>query len=83
MQDKDYKKLMKEKIKEFIRQEALSLNDNLVLSPKDKLEQMDILLNTDHFLNDYDENVKILNDHISKNRWERKSKTLEHEIDDL
>lgn len=83
MQDKDYKELMKEKIKEFIRQEALSLNDNLVLSPKDKLEQMDVLLNTDHFLNDYDENVKILNDHISKNRWKRKAKTLEQEIDDL
>jgi len=37
----------------------------------DKIVEVDILLNTMKFLKDYDENIKILNDYIKKNRFDK------------
>jgi hypothetical protein len=46
------------------------MNDDLA-NTKSKLIQMDILLNVAKFLDNYDENIKILNEHIYNNRWQR------------
>ena len=49
-----------------IQGQAMLVKDDVELSKEDKVTQMDILLNLKKFLNDYDENVQILNKHQQK-----------------
>lgn len=37
----------------------------------EKIQQIDVLNDTMHFLRDYDKNIKILQNEVAKNRFER------------
>lgn len=38
----------------------------------EKIQQIDVLNDTMHFLRDYDKNIKILQDYVAKNRFEER-----------
>ena len=49
---------------EFVRMNPNKTTD-------EKIQQIDILNDTMHFLRDYDKNIKILQDYIAKNRFDK------------
>ncbi len=64
-----------EKLEEIGKQ----IQQDKTLSPYDKAPQIDIVLDVLHFLQDYDENVKVLNEYWVKKRKEEKYKNLDVE----
>ena len=60
MKDKDYKKQIIDEITNFMTQKGQQVRDS-DLSVDDQVTQVDVLLDTLHFLQCYDENVKVLN----------------------
>ena len=85
------KRMMKMKDKDIIKQQIIEeitkflqvKGENIRSSNKSldiQVTQMDILLDTMHFLQDYDENVKILNEYrIRKNYQNKFKETLDNE----
>ena len=63
------KQVMIDKIIEAIKDFGEDTRKNTEMSTKDKCIQVDVLLDTIRFLDNYDENVKILNEHVNKNKW--------------
>lgn len=85
MEEKDKKKEKEEKARvEKVRNVVMTRITNLLkaqgnyirnddlLSAKDKCIQMDVVLDLLHFLQDYEENTKVLNDYIRKKRYKEK-----------
>ena len=58
---KPAKQIMIDKIIEAIKDLGHETKENEQVSTKDKFDQVDVLLDTMKFLNNYDENVKVLN----------------------
>lgn len=71
MEDKDYKKQIIDEITNFITQRGQQVRDS-DLSVDDQVTQVDVLLDTLHFLQCYDENVKVLNKYWLEKRWKQK-----------
>lgn len=49
---------------EFVRMNPNKTTD-------EKIKQIDVLNDTMHFLRDYDKNIKILQDYIAKNKYDK------------
>ena len=71
MEDEDYKKQIIDEITNFITQRGQQVRDS-DLSVDDQVTQVDVLLDTLHFLQGYDENVKVLNKYWLEKRWKQK-----------
>lgn len=72
MKAKDAKKVMIDKITEAIKDFGEQARQDETLSLGDKCLQVDVLIDTLKFLDNYDENVRVLNQYyLNKNRWER------------
>lgn len=55
-----------------LKGQTMLVKEDSILTTREKLEQADVLLDTMKFLNDYDENVKVLNDYwVAKHREEK------------
>lgn len=67
----DNQKEIINKIFDAIQAEATYVRENKDLSNIEKLEQVDILLDVQHFLKDYTKNVEILNKYKSDHRFDR------------
>lgn len=67
---KHAKQIMIDKIIEAIKDLGRETKENEQVSTKDKFDQVDVLLDTMKFLNNYDENVKVLNTYYTeKGKW--------------
>ncbi|MGN1327602.1 MAG: hypothetical protein ACI4VQ_05990 [Clostridia bacterium] len=57
-----------------LKGQAMYVREDDTISTQDKCTQMDVILDLMRFLNDYDENVQVLNKHIEekkqKIKWE-------------
>lgn len=58
-----------DKIQDLLLKEGKILQNDKEMPKKDKLDKVDVLLNLVKFLDNYDENIEILNKHIRENRW--------------
>lgn len=58
-----------DKIQALIREEGKKLQDDTKTPITEKLIKADVLLDTMKFLNNYDKNIEILNQHIKNNKW--------------
>ena len=59
------------KLFDAIQTEAVFVRENTELSSEAKLLQVDVLLDVQHFLKDYEQNVKILNEYNIRHRLYR------------
>lgn len=69
---KDLNELQQQTINNILLQlqdETYKIKQDTQTSIQQKCEQMDIILDTMKFLNNYKENVSILNEHLVKNRF--------------
>lgn len=72
MKTKDGKKVIIDKITEAIKDFGEQARQDETLSLEDKCLQVDVLVDTLKFLDNYDENVKVLNQHyLNKSKWDR------------
>ena len=75
MEDKEREEQIKKKIidniQKFLAQKGRTIQEDKETSVSDKCVQMDVILDTMHFLEDYDRNVEILNKNLQDTRWER------------
>lgn len=70
--DKTAKKQLMDRLFNVLQGQGMYIREDASLTPEDKLQQMDIILDTMKFLKDYDENVKVLNEHwVSKHRKDK------------
>lgn len=74
---KQQQKIIMDKLTEAIRQFGEELQQDKTIASKDKATQLDILLDTLHFLDGYEENVPILNEYWIKKRRKQKFGSLE------
>lgn len=58
---------IKDAMFDSLKQQATSIKENEDISPEGKCIQMDVVLDVMRFLNDYEENVKILNAYRQQN----------------
>ena len=75
------KEVVMDKLIEDLRRQGELLQQDKELSIQDKLTQMDVILDVLHFIQDYDENIKVLN-----NYWlhkEKRFKKSNEEIDEI
>lgn len=84
MSDKDSKEQILEQILDrlvqLLQEQGMILhNDDCPI--QDKLIQVDVLLNTMHFLKDYDENVKVLNEYWIKKHHEERLNAHQKEME--
>lgn len=70
-QNCDAKEGMKKTITDYLMSQAEAIRENETTSVEDKCSQMDILLDLVKFLDNYEENVKVLNAHNQQHRFER------------
>lgn len=64
----DPKETMISKLQESLVEHAKQLRENESVEINDKLIQMDVVLDTMKFLEDYDENVQALNKYLEKKK---------------
>ena len=57
------------KFQTAISQEMRFVRENNKLNINEKMDEIDVLMNMSKFLNDYDENIKVLNKHLEEKRW--------------
>ena len=57
-----------------LKGQAMYIKEDNSISIQDKCIQMDVILDLMHFLNDYDENVQVLNRYIEQKRQREKWK---------
>ena len=57
-----------------LKGQAMYIKEDDSISTQDKCIQMDVILDLMHFLNDYDENVQVLNRYIEQKRQREKWK---------
>ena len=55
-----------------LKGQAMFVREDNTISVQDKCTQMDVILDLMRFLNDYDENVQVLNRHIEQKRQKEK-----------
>ena len=58
----------------MLKGQATYVREDESLSIQDKCIQLDVILDTMRFLNDYEENVKVLNKHLAEKRKQEKWK---------
>lgn len=71
--DKEFKELKQkevDKIVSLLQQRGREIHDNNEV-PQQQLASMDVLIDTIKFLEHYEENVKILNQHLKDKRFNR------------
>ena len=68
------KEVIMSRITNVLKGQALYIKEDDSISTQDKCIQMDVILDLMHFLNDYDENVQILNKYIEKKKQKEKGK---------
>lgn len=64
-----------------LKGQAMFVREDNTISVQDKCTQMDVILDLMHFLNDYDENVQILNKYIEQKQQKEKGKEGEERDD--
>ena len=78
MEDKCKEEMIKQ-VMIKLQELGLKSSEDKTKSKKDKLTEADVLLDTMHFLKDYDENVKVLDKYWRAKRYKHK---YELDIDD-
>ena len=66
------KQTMIDKITDAIKDFGKEARENQTLTLNDKIDQVDVLLDTLKFLSDYDENVKVLNKYYANKRFQER-----------
>lgn len=61
--EKSHKEISIEKMKNILKGQLMHITESTTLNPKEKSEEADFILDLIKFLNDYDENCKVLNQH--------------------
>lgn len=81
MKESRVQKEMIDRIVESIQSLGLDMKQDDSTPVEDKVAQMDVLLDTIHFLSDYSENVKVLNSYwIEKRAKEKFKESKEMEV---
>lgn len=70
--DEELKRQIIDKIHDTLQELGIEVQCSSVLTPREQLTQADVLLDTMHFLRDYDENVKVLNKYWLEKKWKQK-----------
>lgn len=69
--EKSHKEISIERMKNVLKEQLMHITENTTLNPKEKSEEAGFILDLIKFLNDYDENCKVLNQHQQKNIEEK------------
>lgn len=69
--EKSHKEISVERMKNVLKEQLMHITENTTLNPKEKSEEAGFILDLIKFLNDYDENCKVLNQHQQKNIEEK------------
>ena len=67
----DLKQQTIDEIQEILLQKADELRKDTEMTPVDKLEKLNVILNTYKVLENYDYNIDVLQKEVSKNKFER------------
>lgn len=70
--DKSSKDDIIKKVTAYLQKLGKEVQDNDGLTLYEKVTKADVLLDTIHFLSDYDENVKVLNSYWKNKRYKQK-----------
>ena len=75
------KEVIMSRMTNVLKGQAMYIKEDDSISTQDKCIQMDVILDLMRFLNDYDENIQVLNRYIEqkrqKEKWEEGEDTLE------
>ena len=77
--EKSHKGISIERMKNVLKGQLMYITESTTLDPKEKLEEADVIFDLVKFLNDYDENCKILNQHCQEKHRREKFKQEELE----
>lgn len=72
MEKSEARKIIMKRMENLLKTQGNYIMKDEMISAKDKCVQMDVVLDVMHFLQDYDECTKILNEHRLKKRYEQK-----------
>ena len=70
-EDREFRKQIIGEVSELIMQKGKEIQDS-DMPTTEQLAKVDVLLDTVHFLSDYDENVKVLNKYWLEKKWKQK-----------
>ena len=68
------------RLKNVLKGQAMYVREDESISDRDRLTQADVILDLMKFLNDYDENIEVLNRYWQKKRQREKFKQEDREI---
>lgn len=68
------------RLKNVLKGQAMYVREDESISDKDRLTQADVILDLMKFLNDYDENIEVLNRYWHEKRQREKFKQEDREI---
>lgn len=72
MENNSSKQKILNRLSNVLRGQAMFIRDDTTTTDKEKLQELDVVLNVMKFLNDYDENISVLTRHLQdKNQRER------------
>lgn len=60
-----------DEVEKFIGNKLDEIRNSEELNKDEKLDMFEVLFNTHKFLTSYDENIKILNEEVQKNKYNR------------
>lgn len=61
--EKSHKEISIEKMKNVLKRQLMHITESTTLNPEEKSEEANFILDLIKFLNDYNENCKVLNQH--------------------
>lgn len=67
----DNKMKIIDEVERFIGNKLDEIRNSKELSKDEKLDMFEVLFNTHKFLTNYDENIKVLNKEVQKNKYNR------------
>lgn len=77
--EKSHKEISIERMKNVLKGQLMYITESTTLDPKEKLEEADVIFDLVKFLNDYDENCKVLNQYCQEKHRREKFKQEEPE----
>lgn len=72
MAKSESKEAVLQRLCNMLQGQGMFIREDTTMTSEEKLEQMDVVIDVLHFLNDYDENVKVLNEYWVKKRYAEK-----------
>lgn len=72
MKDKNERDIVIKRLENMLQGAGQYVRDDDTLTPEQQLVQVDVILDTMKFLQDYEENVKVLNKYWLEKRWKQK-----------